>query len=340
MASKNKLCLSISLLLTSCCALSQVYANPEVSQAQAETIAQRFVQSMKGPFAGVVAVPGTSQMTSASRTQHYNADKAPDDPSNQDILSVIDNHPREYWRIERPGTYCLEVDEVTGHVFNYVNYTTANTDGDPSSGEAVPQVQARQLAEAALRATGASLTDFVFNGIEELQGRVPPTASGHKWYVSWLRTFHGIPYRREGARVFLTAETGKVIGVRVDEQSVDPPTVGEALTQEQARNVAEAQLNAVGLAVSDLPVVTVQREIVPFNRFWETGDVIHPSLQTRVVWNFHYGVPLDTIEIWVDAETGDVVGGNYEGTLGNGVKILNPKFGHQIKYKELAVKGK
>ena len=96
----------------------------------------------------------------------------------------------------------------------------------------------------------------------------------------------------------------------------------------------------MGLAVSALPVVTVQKEIIPFNHFWESGDSQRNSLQTRVVWNFHYGVPLQTIEVWVEAETGDVVGGDFEGTLGRGVSIPAPKFGHQIKYKELALKGK
>ena len=173
-----------------------------------------------------------------------------------------------------------------------------------------------------------------------MQGHSPPTASTHEWGVAWVRTFRGIPYRGKGADVYLNAETGKIISVSFGIPCANPPTASEDITQEQAQSIAEAQLNAVGLVLSDLPIVTVRKEVIETNYFWQTGRSLPYSLNARVVWDFHYGVSLDTIEIWVDAETGDVVGGDREGTLGGGVKIKMPKFGHQLKHTVLAGKSK
>jgi len=341
MASKNKLYRSIPFLLALCCGAPQVHGDPATSQAQAEATAQRFLLRVAGPAMNAQAISGTNSTRLSTKVVYHAADKAPDDPSNQDFFSVVGNHPRGYWRVERLDSYHLEVDDVTGYVLSYGNYTALDVDGDPPAGESIPKAEVRQLAEAALRATGTPLGNFVFSSMGEYQNHMPPLASGHEWDVCWTRTFQGVPYPRKGAEVYLNAETGRIISVSFGVPYTDPTiTSGAAITQEQARSVAEAQLNAVGLAVSDLPVVTVQKQIVPFNRYWETGDVQHHSLKTRVVWNFHYGVPLETIEVWVDAATGDVVGGSYEGTLGNGVKIPMPKFGRQLKPTELVVKVK
>ena len=340
MSLKNKFPQSAILLAALCYAALPAYSDPVVSQAQAATAAQEFSRSIAVPGVDAANAPNASQSRFPVASEHHNADKSLNDLANEAFLALFVDYPHGYWRIERPGQYHMEVDDVTGHILGYVCYISADVDGNLPAGEAIPKSQARQIAEAALRATGAPLNNYTFAYTQERQDYSPPTASGHEWYVCWNRTFQGIPYRREGAGVFLAAETGKVISVRVDEQSIDPPTADGSVSQAQALNMATAQLEAAGITASEMPSVTAEKEIVPFNHYWETGDEAHRSLQTDVVWNCRYTLPGETLEVWIGADTGDVIGGYYTGTLGRGGKLPIPKFGHQLKHTELTVKGK
>lgn len=335
MRSKNKSFRRTLLPVLLCYVALPTYSAPVVSQVQAMTKAQQFSQSVTGSLMDAANGFNTAQPRFPAASEHRSADKAPDDPANNDLKTILGNHPHGYWRIERPGQYHLEVDDLTGHILSYVDYTASDVANDPPAGEAIPRPQARQIAGAALQATGVPLGNYAFAYAEEMQGHSPPTASEHEWYISWTRTFQGIPYRREGAGVFLAAETGKVISVRVDEQSVDPATAGEKVPQEQALNMAEAQLQAAGITTSELPQVTASKEIVPFNHYWATGDEAHHSLQSYVAWNCRYTLPGETLEVWIDANTGDVVGGYYAGTLGRSGKFPLLKLGHQLKRSEI-----
>ena len=224
----------------------------------------------------------------------------------------------------------MEVDATTGSVVSYSDYAALDVNGESPAGEATPKADAIRVSRSALNATGRDLSNLSFGYAQERQDSDPPKARSHKWLVYWGRAYRGIPYRRDGASVFLNAETGKVLSVSFASPSIDPPVTNENVTREQALRIAETQLNAVGLDVAALPIVMAKKEIVPVNHFWESGRDFPPSLQTRVVWNCHYGIPLDTLEVWVDAATGDVVGGTRVGVLGRGKKIPALKFGHQL----------
>ena len=340
MTLKISLMISASLLPLSTCLPQRTEAQPQMTQKQAAATFQRFSLSVAGDSRPLAFTTSSSQAALLASVAYHEPDKAPDDPTNDDLLTVLANHPHGYWQIERHGSFDMEVDDTTGHVINYSDDTALTTDSNLPASEAVPKSQAIKIAEAAVRATGASLNIFTLNGVVEYQNSDPPKAIGHEWYVCWLRTFRSIPYRRQGAGVFLAAETGRVLSVRVDEQYTDPLTAVEKMTREQASQVAEAQLTAVGLTASSLPVVRVQKEIVPFNHFWQTGDESHHSLQTRVVWSVECGVPGDTLEVWVDSETGDVVGGYHVSSLGRGAMLPALKFGHQLKHRDIPLKAK
>ncbi len=330
--------LSIQTLTVISWIILPVQANPGVSQEQAVIIAQQFTQKVAGSIKLSTATPIAKQNDLLIKIEHYQPDKAPNDLINASISSTLDNHSHGYWKISQQGTCHMEVDEVTGGINNYVNYTILGVNGNKPAGEAIPKSEAVKIAEYAIKATGKPTDHLILDYVQERQNAIPPKADAHEWLVSWLRTYQGISYRREGAGVFLAAETGTVISVRVDVQSSDPVTAVENMNREQALIIAEAQLKAVNLPFSDLPIMEIKKEIVPFNNYWRNGDNIHHTLQTRVVWNCHFGIPENNFEVWVDAETGDVVGGDYTGSLGGKVKTFAPKFGRQLKHSDIKKK--
>ena len=328
--------------ITFACMVQSAQAQPKFSQKQLVKAAQRFNQSV-GLNVDVSAPSSTTTLDTLAvltKIEYHVADRAPDDPTNQDSITIIGNHPHGYWRVSQQDKFHLEVDDVTGFVKNYVNYTALDVDGDKPAGEAIPKSQALRIAKNAIIATGVTLNNLTLTGVQEIQNHVPALADGHEWYVCWSRTFRGIPYRREGAGVFVAAESGQVISVRVDAQSIDPQTVAEKVTPEQALSIAKAQITAVGLSPYDFPLLEVKKEIVPFNTYYLNGDATHHTLQTRVVWNCNFGVPADNFEVRVDAETGDVIGGFHSASLGGGVKRFVPQFGRQLKHSEIPRKAK
>jgi hypothetical protein len=177
--------------------------------------------------------------------------------------------------------------------------------------------------------------------VSEEQGSIPSMASMHKISIAWLRTYQGIPFYREGGGVILEAETGDIISVGIGCISPDPLNTLDNVSQTQAVQIANAQLNAVSLSALDIPLTSVNKEIIHPNFYWQTGDALQGTdealvgSQTRIVWDCHFGTSENNFEVWADAETGDVVGGDYTRALGGKAKSPTPKFGHQLKHSEI-----
>lgn len=313
------------------CLMLPAQANPHLSQDQALAIAQQFQRSMTGSLKPLVTSSGAVPETALTKIDYHNADNASDTQNSQLPAMTLGVRPHGYWQIKLPNSFDAEVDDVTGRVASYGNYAALDLHGDQPASEAIPKPQALQIARDALKRAGAALDNLKIAYIDERQDDTPPTVDDHKWYVGWLRTYQGIPYEREGARACLNAETGDVLWLRVDAQYLDPQIAVENVTQAQALSIAQAQLAAVGLPLDKLPLETLGKTIVPFNRYWQSGDSMHHTRQTRVVWNCVFGLPEAGFEVWVDTETGNVVGGYRIAVLGRSGKNLQPKFGHQLQ---------
>ncbi len=334
--------------------VSQVaYANPQLSQDKAAGVAKHFTQVLNT----LAAPTGPSQTVVAEATGHIEYQDPQSDLNHSTnalagylaalhVPEMLENKGHPYWKVSKPGAFEIEVDNGTGKIVAYTNYMTRDALNDCPAGPSISKSRALSIAEEAMAAAGQPVDTMKLQWVAEEQGKIPPTASMHKISIAWLRTYQGIPFHREGGGVMLEAETGDVISVGIGCISPDPVSTAENVSKYQAINIANAQLEAVSLSITDIPLMTVSKEIVHPNFYWHTGDAMHTGdeellgLQTRVVWNCHFGSPENNFQVWVDTETGDVVGGDYEGTLGRGTKIPKPKFGHQIKYKELTVKGR
>ena len=311
-------------------------AAPRLSAEAATVIAHNLSRGLAALRPATSGMIPTILDTSAEKTEYSEADKTPDDATNVSLVSMVSNHPHPYWKITRPGHSRIQVDDTTGRIISYVNYDTADANNDAPSDVGIPKSRALQIAKSAMQVAGCSLDDMALEGVTDQEGHNPPIASMHEMVVAWLRTYKGIPYRAEWASVRLEAETGDVISVGVGLRSSDPTAVTENVSQAQAQAIAEAQLSAAGLPLPNLPLMQAKKEIVPFNSYWQSGDEAHHTLQTRAAWNYHFGVPENYFEVWVDTETGDVIGGYHMASLGGRAKGLTPRFGRQLKHSEVS----
>ena len=275
-----------------------------------------------------------------------NSTGLPDSSVALNLALPLENKGRSYWKMSKPGVFNIEVDDATGKVVAYMNYATHEALNDQPAGEPISNARALNIAMQAMAAAGQPTDTMKLEWILEEQGHEPPIVSMHKINVAWRRLYQGIPFHQEGGGVVLEAETGDVLSVGIGCTSPDPATTVENISQRQAVTLAEAQLAAVSLPASDLPLMSVQKEIVHPNIYWQTGDTMQAqneslnSPQTRVVWNCQYGFAEFNYEVCIDAETGDVIAGYHTQCLGGSGQRFVPKFGHQLKGTKLAVKGK
>ena len=340
MTTNNRVVAALFLGMLTLCVGSSAQAQPRMSKDEAIKTFQRFSLRVAGdsraePFSSVLYADSPS-----ADVNYYDSDHLPSDSFERDIM-IAQDHPHGYWRIIKKHRFEAEVDDQTGRILGYLDYTASDENKYQPAGEAISEAEALKLAQAAIQATGTSLNQLKLPRVVEYQNTQPPTSAGHEWCVTWFHTFHGVPSQRDGARVYLAAETGKIISVNINDRLVDPSTTVENVTQEQAMTISAAQLSAV--EISNVPFLSVEKQLVPLNRYWEKGDSTRHSRQTRAVWNCKWGYsdPERILEVWVDMETGDVVGGEYVGTMGSsGHSLPKPKFGHQLKHAEvpLAVK--
>lgn len=337
MTTNNRVAAALFLGMLTLCVKSFAQAQPRMSKDEAIKTFQRFSLRVAGDSRAEAFSSVLHADSQPVEVNYYDADHLPSD-SLERYMMIAQDHPHGYWRIIKKHRFESEVDDWTGRILGYLDLTASDENKYQPAGEAIPEAEALKLAQAAIQATGSSLDQLKLSGAAEYQNTEPPTAAGHEWYVSWLHTFHGVPSRRDGARVYLAAETGKIISVSINDRLVDPSTAVENVMQEQAVTISAAQLSAVG--ITDVPFLSVEKQLVPLNRYWEAGNSTRISRQTRAVWNCEWGYPGKMLKVWVDTETGDVIGGEYEGSLGRGHSLPKPKFGHQLKHSEVPLKAK
>jgi hypothetical protein len=184
--------------------------------------------------------------------------------------------------------------------------------GERASGDACDEAQAVSYATAAVRATGL-LAELVFDCSRELHHG--PQAAVHNWVVSWHRTWKDIPYKRDSANAILQAETGALIVVGVGFLSPAADTGSVVVSAEDAARTALAQIGGP-VPVGAYPAALVTQVVRP-NTFHMPGGSMKPLPgPSRVAWVGQFQAGDQTYEVYVDAETGKVIGGDRWGPRG------------------------
>lgn len=218
-----------------------------------------------------------------------------------------------YWKPQWLVTFRdrLEVRvDVEGTISRYLNLYR-NSDAER---HAVPCGPLHAEAEALLRAQAIfqaikappELVFQNFDSIAQVQRR--------GWCIYWQRYFNGIPYHAQGLFLCLDAETGQLTHLSLHFKTLEPTNTVILISSEQAAVIARQELEKSVMRAIATEGVTKMVGMVPYRggRIEPIGSLyLHP----RIAWmcGFRVTEPLDHLHghlyvVWVDAETGEIIG--------------------------------
>ena len=295
-------------ILTICTTASIAQNTPVVTsnltQAQALDIAAKFSATMGHPLTGHSPYqPNTVVAPQASVTQK----------------------PAEWKFTQFDGKNFIDVEVVaaTGVVSGYMHHTDTP---DPQPEDAsMSQSEAVAQATAILTKAGAMKTNELVLHSADI---VPSGKDSTEWWVSWDRIYQGVIYHDQGANVGFDGETGQLLGFGVRFKTPPPATMTIAITQAQAASVADEHLQEAGRQPGS--VLRVKAEIVQPNTFWQPGgSEANPQSIARAAWVCQYESNDEYGDVWVDRETGQVIGG----TQYSNARYVGPSGGKKTKVK-------
>lgn len=139
-----------------------------------------------------------------------------------------------------------------------------------------------------------------------------PSLMDRDWLIEWHRVYAQVPYRLQGANIVLDAQTGSLQSLVKTFISPPPKGVSLKFTPDEAYKIAAQQFAARKL--EDIGPTRIQLEVVQPNRLWQPGGKEKETQPvSRVAWTcFRSTKAGPGIDVWVDAETGEVIGGNVD----------------------------
>lgn len=288
------------ILLVACAGKSIAQVQPvstaSLTQAQALGIATRFSASLGHPLSG----------------------RSPYQPNSAIAPKANISRSLPEWKFTQfdgKNSVDVEVVAATGVVSGYMNHTDTP---DPQPEDA-PMSKSEAIAQATViltRAGALKTNELTFNRAD----LTPFGKDTTEWWVSWNRTYQGVVYREQGASIGFNGETGRLLGFGVNFKTPPPSTMKTVFSQEQAIEVADRQLQDAGYLPGS--VIRVKTEIVMPNTFWKPGgSEANSELIARAAWVCVYKSSDEIGDVWVDRETGLVIGG----TSYNSAKYAGPR---------------
>ena len=290
-----------------------------LTPAQAVQIAQAFCNSNGNP----ISVPGNAQYA---------------------VPDAADAYWQPRWTVTFDGQATVEVVDATSIVASYMNDAYSGylaSIRQQLAGPLVSQNTAVQTAAAALSTTAN--VDQTGQVAAYLSQDNDGTHAGEStWNILYPRQFQGLPYKDDIVVMEIDAATNKLMGLSLTYRCVPPDNGGSAMvvTQAQANATAQSQINQSGVQAALLQGSVM--EVVLPNTYWQDGSYNFTPGQGKVAWvvNFSVGDPTLGIStnVWVDAATGNVIGGEYVGEeLSRQIKH-KPAPAHKKQAKHLAQK--
>ncbi|HET6385190.1 MAG TPA: hypothetical protein VFJ58_17500 [Armatimonadota bacterium] len=221
--------------------------------------------------------------------------------------------PGPCWDVTLPGANVVVVDE-DGRVADYMNRALAGvqTGGRPP----LAPNEAIRRAAAVLQLVGAPMGELAYGYFQARDNR--PGAALDEYIIHWDRVYRGIRYDSQGfggqgASVILNPETGAVEGFAVRLPTGPPAAVNFRVPAPQALQTAWDTIIPKGHG--DEALYQVQPLIVEPTTYWQNGDSKPHTGIARVAWDLEFGGDWHNSSVWIDAETGQVIGGG-EGGIG------------------------
>jgi hypothetical protein len=229
----------------------------------------------------------------------------------QEFKGSVARIPEHYylprWSVQYPSGLSIEVAAQSRQV---VAMRAMGSYGDKAAGTAIPQTKAIELAHQIVEA--ASLKSAVNSSptCQEMQIASPPKADTHMWMIRYPRiTTDNVPFRDDDVSIMLMAETGKMKIMSANFHTAEPPITNRNVTTNLALTTAKQTLDSLKLTpVGAIPAPTemvVQPNSFPAQR----TSIDEKRGAPRYAWVCMFPIQQGRVEVWIDVETGKVIGG-------------------------------
>lgn len=235
----------------------------------------------------------------------------------------------------------------SGIVTSYLNTALSNqlSSSNQPTGTPITQAAALTVAATVLQASKQPANELVSQQATQSQLTSPATHAGDLWTVQWARAASGVPYRNDSASLLLQAETGAVEAWNLS-FTASPPSgqTTQAVTRVQSQQIAQAAMDSQGnsLGLSGQTFQAAGLAVVQPDTLWQTqgGGTTRPipGIPSSIAWDCVFTNATDPnnpsgmviAEVWVDSNTGQVVGGDILRMMGRrkpapAVRPLVPK---------------
>jgi len=206
------------------------------------------------------------------------------------------------WHVAFKSGEQLSIRQGDGQVVDFSSLRLSSSWYKEKVTNPISREAALAAAESVLAASGNSGETFLSPTLEfdRPGGNFPEVGF---WFISWKRTYQGIPFDNDGVNVSLEANAGLPMGLSKKLDIPLPASSTVSVSQVEAVQIARKQLSgALGFTGA---VFAAQLEIVLPNDDW--GNTADASA-SRVAWALEFDSRW--FSVFVDAATGEILGGH------------------------------
>lgn len=292
-------------------AIAYIYATPytalpNMSAAQVVQIAAKFCQSINLP----VTAAGIAQFP------------VPQEDGENPIGLLPERLWMARWQVKFGAEATVEVVDGSGMVatFNNDAYFLRTKPQQPV-GPLLSQATATQYATAAVVASAQSDTLGSPQGHLTQYNPPHPNVGDCLWQINWDRQLNGINYHSDSVMTVVDAESGEIESFSLTYFTPPPVSTSVTISKAQAQTTAQGQLVSAG--IQNATLYSIMTEIVQPNLFWQNGNDDSVPGAGKVAWVYGFTEPTNREgEVWVDAQTGVVIGGFEFGYRGGKTTVV------------------
>jgi len=228
------------------------------------------------------------------------------DPAGADCVMNAASEPHPNDLDLTIGELKLNMDGSTGQIHSAMNRALVKQIRGDLVG--ITDTQANEKATMCLQAAGIPMDNVVLYS----SGLARYAASFAVWEVRFRRAYNGYPFHtHDFILVTLDPVDGKVAALGYNFRSPLPDRTVVNIDKDPAVNKATTYLAGLGLKAGT--ELTAELKIVQPDNYWEylgTGKTAPAPTTSRLAWVLTFDAPWQITEVWVDSETGDVLGGS------------------------------
>ncbi len=283
---------------------------PRLTAAQATQIASSFCQAVGAPVTGISTAVFPAPLRYTNEQDSY-------------FL------PR--WNVKFTGASGVQADvdvvDATGAVSRYYDFALSRQQLANTQAAGTPLSQATATSKATTYLTAATQPIEIGSPVAfNMQITSPATAAGNLWMIKWTRQYASISYRREQIIQILQAQTGALQALTISFPSPPPVSGAGSIMQGQAQATAAALLQTTNVPNPVFQAASLA--VVQPTTYWQVNGATKPQPNTAgiVAWDCFYSDDNGMIdEVWVDSNTGNVIGGEIYGTAKLSTKSAKTK---------------